>query len=221
MKIPFFLFLVLTSAAFAADSYRIVHTYPHDPQAFTQGLVFVDGHLYESTGLNGRSSLRMDDLETGRVLQSQRRPDTKYFAEGLTDWGSTLIQLTWQSHIAFVYDRFSFRLLRTLPTAAKAGDSPRTARTSSSATAPQPSASSIPQPSTRSATSSSRNTASRSPISTSSSSSTARSTPTSGTPIASPASRPQPARSSAGSISPACWPENERTDPEAVLNGIA
>lgn len=100
------------SLAFAADGYRIVHTYPHDPRAYTQGLLYTDGHLYESTGLNGRSSLRMDDLETGRVLQIAPVPE-KYFAEGLASWGSTLIQLTWQSHIAFVYDRFSFRLLRT------------------------------------------------------------------------------------------------------------
>ncbi len=108
------LLLILCSAANAADSYRVVHTYPHDPRAFTQGLIYVDGHLYESTGLNGRSTLRMDDLETGRTLQTQSL-DTQYFGEGLTDWGSTLIQLTWQAHIAFVYDRFSFRLLRTLP----------------------------------------------------------------------------------------------------------
>jgi glutaminyl-peptide cyclotransferase len=105
--------LAAASLAPAADTYRIVHTYPHDPRAFTQGLVYADGHLYESTGLNGRSSLRMVDLATGRVLQSVSVP-AQYFAEGLTDWGSTLIQLTWQSHIAFVYDRFSFRLLRTL-----------------------------------------------------------------------------------------------------------
>src|SRR5580700_1152464 len=97
---------------FAADTYRIVHTYPHDSHAFTQGLVFVDGRLYESTGINGQSSLRMVDLETGRVLQ--RQPvDSKYFAEGLTNWGSTLVQLTWESHVGLVYDRFSFRLLRT------------------------------------------------------------------------------------------------------------
>ncbi len=107
-----FLLLAAASVASAGDSYRIVHTYPHDPRAYTQGLVFVDGHLYESTGLNGRSSLRMDDLTTGRVLQSATVP-AQYFAEGLTNWGSTLVQLTWQSHVAFVYDRFSFRLLRT------------------------------------------------------------------------------------------------------------
>jgi glutaminyl-peptide cyclotransferase len=104
--------LFSASAALADDSYRVIHTYPHDPRAYTQGLIFVDGHLYESTGLNGRSSLRMDDLTTGRVLQSAPVP-AQYFAEGLAPWGSTLIQLTWQSHVAFVYDRFSFRLLRT------------------------------------------------------------------------------------------------------------
>ncbi len=108
-----FLLSITASALFAADTYRIVHTYPHDSQAYTQGLVFVDGHLYESTGLNGRSSLRMVDLETGRVLQSAGVP-SQYFAEGLAPWGSTLIQLTWQSHVVFVYDRFSFRPLHTL-----------------------------------------------------------------------------------------------------------
>lgn len=106
------LWILAARIALAADTYRIVHTYPHDPRAFTQGLVYVDGHLYESTGLFGRSSLRMVELETGRVLQSVAVPD-QYFAEGLTNWGSTLIQLTWQSHVAFVYDRFSFRLLKT------------------------------------------------------------------------------------------------------------
>jgi glutaminyl-peptide cyclotransferase len=103
----------VASLARADDGYRIVHAYPHDPKAYTQGLIFIDGHLYESTGLNGRSSLRMDDLTTGRVLQSASVP-SQYFAEGLASWGSTLVKLTWQSHVAFVYDRFSFRLLRTL-----------------------------------------------------------------------------------------------------------
>lgn len=106
------LLLAAPAACGAADSYKVVHAYPHDRDAFTQGLVIVDGQLYESTGLNGRSSLRMDDLETGKVLQRQD-VSSEYFAEGLTDWGSTLIQLTWQGHKAFVYDRFSFRLLRT------------------------------------------------------------------------------------------------------------
>lgn len=94
------------------DGYEIIHTYPHDPNAFTQGLIFKDGHLYESTGLNGRSSLRMVDLFTGEVQQKHDVP-AEYFGEGLTDWESNLIQLTWKSHKAFVYDRFSFSLLRT------------------------------------------------------------------------------------------------------------
>jgi glutamine cyclotransferase len=112
--------LVLSSSALGTaqisaptDSYQIVHTYPHDVHAFTQGLIYVDGHLYESTGLNGRSSLRMLDLATGIVLQKHDLPPD-VFGEGLTDWGSTLIQLTWTSHKAFVYDRFSFAMQQTM-----------------------------------------------------------------------------------------------------------
>ncbi len=107
--------VLLAPVALAApvESYRVVRTYPHDPQAFTQGLLFADGHLYESTGQNGQSTLRMVNLETGRVEQ-EVPVAAQYFAEGLTTWGSTLIQLTWQSHTAFVYDRFSFRQLRTM-----------------------------------------------------------------------------------------------------------
>jgi glutaminyl-peptide cyclotransferase len=96
----------------ADDSFQIIHTYPHDRGAFTQGLIYIDGHLYESTGLPGHSSLRMEDLETGKILQRTDLP-ASYFGEGLAAWGSTLIQLTWQNHIALVYDRFSFRELRT------------------------------------------------------------------------------------------------------------
>jgi glutamine cyclotransferase len=114
------LFLCVAGATTAAkppaplptDRYQIVHTYPHDSKAFTQGLIYVDGHLYESTGLNGRSSLRLVDLTTGQVLQKHELP-SEYFGEGLTDWGSTLIQLTWTAHKGFVYDRFSFSQLRT------------------------------------------------------------------------------------------------------------
>jgi glutaminyl-peptide cyclotransferase len=104
--------LAAGNMARAADGYRVIHAYPHDSQAFTQGLVYVDGHLYESTGLNGQSTLREDDLETGRVIKEASVP-SQYFAEGLTNWGNTLIQLTWKAHVAFVYDRTSFRLLRT------------------------------------------------------------------------------------------------------------
>jgi glutaminyl-peptide cyclotransferase len=95
------------------NSYQVVHIYPHDPEAFTQGLVFVAGHLYESTGRNGVSSLRMVDLATGRVLQKHSLP-AEYFGEGLTDKGSSLIQLTWTTEKAFVYDRFSFQIQTTV-----------------------------------------------------------------------------------------------------------
>ena len=94
------------------DGYKIVHVYPHDPEAFTQGLVYIDGHLYESTGLYGKSSIRMVDLSTGQVLQRYNLP-AEYFSEGLTTWGSNLVQLTWKSETGFVYDRFSFALRRT------------------------------------------------------------------------------------------------------------
>lgn len=112
----FAILVLLTAARPAAsrhtDGYRIIHTYPHDSKAFTQGLIYVDGHLYESTGLNGQSSVRMVDLTSGQVLQKHDLPQDD-FGEGLTDWGSTLVQLTWTSHKGFVYDRFSFSLLRT------------------------------------------------------------------------------------------------------------
>src|ERR1700755_3428981 len=85
---------VATPPEHAADTYRIVHAYPDDQQAFTQGLVYIDGHLYESTGIKGHSSLREEDPETGRIQRMQLVPD-QYFAEGLTDWNNTLIQLTW------------------------------------------------------------------------------------------------------------------------------
>jgi glutaminyl-peptide cyclotransferase len=95
------------------ESYQVIRVYPHDPNAFTQGLVYVDGHLYESTGLNGHSSIRMVELSTGRVVQKYDLPQ-EYFGEGLTDWGSSLVQLTWKARTAFVYDRFSFTMRRTL-----------------------------------------------------------------------------------------------------------
>jgi glutamine cyclotransferase len=94
--------------------HEVVREYPHDPGAFTQGLLFRDGFLFESTGLNGRSSLRKVRLETGEVVQRQD-VDAQYFAEGLTDWGSQLVQLTWTTNVAFVYDLASFRELRRFP----------------------------------------------------------------------------------------------------------
>ena len=96
----------------ARYGYRLVHAFPHDPQAFTQGLIFRDGFLYESTGLEGKSSLRKVRLETGEVVE-QRSIDSKYFAEGLADFGDRLFQLTWRSGVGFVYSLADFKPQRT------------------------------------------------------------------------------------------------------------
>jgi len=88
-------------------TYRIVQTYPHDADAFTQGLEYLDGFLYEGTGLNGRSSIRKVKFETGDVVQ-QRAVGREHFGEGITVWHDDLIELTYTSEIAFVYDRKTF-----------------------------------------------------------------------------------------------------------------
>ena len=95
----------------AVHGYEIVREFPHDPEAFTQGLIFRDGFLYESTGQTGRSSVRKVRLETGEVLQRAMLAN-EYFGEGLTDWGSQLVQLTWVSNVGFVYDLVTFKELR-------------------------------------------------------------------------------------------------------------
>jgi glutamine cyclotransferase len=99
-------------ASIPVYGYEVVHTYPHDRTAFTQGLVYVDGFLYEGTGLNGKSSLRKVKLETGEVVQERRLPD-QYFGEGITDWNNELLQLTYHEETGFVYDRATFDFKRT------------------------------------------------------------------------------------------------------------
>jgi glutamine cyclotransferase len=94
------------------STYRVVKVYPHDRGAFTQGLQYVDGVLYEGTGQHGQSGIRKVKLETGEVLQHQPL-DAKYFGEGITVWADTIVQLTWQSELGFVYDRNTFKQLRT------------------------------------------------------------------------------------------------------------
>lgn len=91
--------------------YEIVKTYPHDPDAFTQGLFIRDGLLYEGTGIKGRSSLRKVDMETGKVLEERKLPGV-YFGEGIATDGKRIVQLTWQSHKGFVYDKDTFRLIK-------------------------------------------------------------------------------------------------------------
>jgi glutaminyl-peptide cyclotransferase len=98
----------------ASYTYDVVGKYPHDPDAYTQGLLYRDGFLYESTGRNGSSSIRKVRLETGEVLQKHDVPE-EYFGEGLVDWGTRLIQLTWTSNVAFVYDLATFEQIGTFP----------------------------------------------------------------------------------------------------------
>ena len=99
----------ISAADVPTQSYRIANAYPHDTQAYTQGLLFHDGKLYESTGRRGASSVRRVDLTTGEVEQIETIPD-KFYAEGLALLDDKLIQLTWQSGSAFVYDADSLRL---------------------------------------------------------------------------------------------------------------
>ncbi len=84
-------------------TYLIVAAYPHDHEAYTQGLLYLDGYLYESTGQRGHSSIRKLDITSGAILQ-QYNLDEQYFGEGITYLNGKLIQLTWQSFTGFVYD---------------------------------------------------------------------------------------------------------------------
>ena len=132
----YFLIVFLVSAAFVSQSckkeielpkpippqsstqaapvytYEVVNTWHHDPDAFIQGLQFLNGELYESTGLNGKSSLRRVELTTGKVLQKIDIPN-EYFAEGMTILGDRIYQITYQTHIGFIYDLKTFKQLAT------------------------------------------------------------------------------------------------------------
>jgi glutamine cyclotransferase len=92
--------------------YQVVESFPHDPRAFTEGLVYFDGLFYESTGINFFSSVREVDVETGRVLRKERLTP-RYFGEGLTLWQDQLIQLTYTTEEGFVWDRLTFEQLDT------------------------------------------------------------------------------------------------------------
>jgi glutaminyl-peptide cyclotransferase len=105
------LFASAATAAIPVFGVSVVHVYPHDREAFTEGLFYQDGYLYESTGLNGHSQIRKVDLATGRVLQA-RNLDRQYFGEGIVAWRGLLLQLTWNNHVGFVDDLATFRELR-------------------------------------------------------------------------------------------------------------
>jgi glutaminyl-peptide cyclotransferase len=112
-----------TPASVPTYGYRVRNTYNHDRNAFTQGLIYADGQLYEGTGLQGASSLRRVKLETGEVLQSKSL-EAQYFGEGIALFGDKIYQLTWRNGVGFIYDKTSFNQLgswnyppagRTLP----------------------------------------------------------------------------------------------------------
>jgi glutaminyl-peptide cyclotransferase len=92
--------------------YQVVRSYPHDRGAFTQGLLVRNGFFYEGTGMNGRSGIRKVKIETGEVLQTKPL-GAEYFGEGITEWKGSLIQITWQSEIGFVYDLNTFERTKT------------------------------------------------------------------------------------------------------------
>ena len=87
--------------------YKVVHAYPHDAGAFTEGLFYLNGYLYESTGLEGHSSVRKVRLETGEVVEKHELPP-EYFGEGIINWKDRLFQLTYKSEVGFVYDLATF-----------------------------------------------------------------------------------------------------------------
>jgi glutaminyl-peptide cyclotransferase len=94
-------------AATPVYGYEVVQVFPHDRQAFTQGLVYHEGFLYEGTGQNGQSTIRKVRLENGEVLQVKRN-EARHFGEGIAIVGPSLVQLTWQSGVGFVYDLATF-----------------------------------------------------------------------------------------------------------------
>ena len=99
------------AAAVPVYDVEVVHAYPHDPTAYTEGLFFLNGYLYESTGLEEHSSIRKVRIETGEVVQRIDIP-RQYFGEGIVDWRGHLVSLTWKSQIGFVFDLPTLKLKR-------------------------------------------------------------------------------------------------------------
>jgi glutamine cyclotransferase len=100
--------LTTPTALFITDAYKVLTSYPHDNGAFTEGLYYEDGFLYESTGLYGHSTLRKVELESGKVVQEIALPDI-LFGEGLAVVGDKIYQLTWRAKVGFVYDKSTFQ----------------------------------------------------------------------------------------------------------------
>jgi glutamine cyclotransferase len=110
-----FVLLVVAAGGVAAaapvEGYKVVATYPHSTASYTEGFFYLDGLFYEGTGMVGRSAVMAIDPATGTVRQRHDLP-APYFGEGIVDWGPNIYEWTWQSHVCFVYDRFSLRVVK-------------------------------------------------------------------------------------------------------------
>jgi glutamine cyclotransferase len=91
--------------------YKVVAKYPHSTENYTDGFFYRDGLFYEETGLNGHSAIVVTQPKTGKTERRHDMP-SQYFGEGIVDWGPNLIEWTWQSHVGFVIDRFSLKIVR-------------------------------------------------------------------------------------------------------------
>lgn len=99
------------SALAPIDSYKVVATFPHSTDSYTEGFYYQNGLFYEGTGLKGNSAVLVIQPETGKILQRHILPP-EYFGEGIVNWGSNIYEWTWQTHIGFVYDQFTLRPIR-------------------------------------------------------------------------------------------------------------
>jgi len=112
-----FLYFFVLAQAFCAGAaapvmgYKVVARFPHSTESYTEGFFYLNGLFYEGTGLEGRSAVLVSQPETGKVLQ-RLEIAPQYFGEGIVDWGPNLYEWTWQSHVCFVYDRFSLRKIK-------------------------------------------------------------------------------------------------------------
>jgi glutamine cyclotransferase len=126
----FGIILLLSGEAIGAapiTDYKVVAKYPHATESYTEGFFYLDGLFYEGTGLNGHSAVLAIQPESGRVLQRVDLP-AQYFGEGIVDWGPNIYEWTWQSHICFVYDRFSLRLIKQFSYSGEGWGMTRTAK---------------------------------------------------------------------------------------------
>ena len=110
LRLTFIISLLSSGYANAAPvySYKVVATYPHSTDSYTEGFFYLDGIFYEGSGINGRSAVMAIAPETGRTLLRHDLP-SEYFGEGIVDWGPHVYEWTWKSHVCFVYDRFNLQ----------------------------------------------------------------------------------------------------------------